>query len=309
MNLLADLLDEFLERQRHLGRSALQLRGLGYQVRAFLHWLREHRACSNSEELRSCDLEAWVHTQQQRLSIRGGPLHPASINKQIESVRGFLKWLVSAGRLSESVVDSLVDVAHPRLLPKSVLNHRQVRALLGRADTGSLEGARDQAMLEMLYSTGVRAAELLGLNMGDIDLGNATALVMGKGSKQRMVPVGRTAGRVLESYLKGVRPLLMRDAAEPAVWLNRTGRRVSYAMFRRRFMVQARQFEFPFAVTPHTFRRSCATELIRGGASLWHVKELLGHENLDTLQHYVRLTIADLKKTHARCHPRERDER
>jgi site-specific recombinase XerD len=309
MNALASLLDDFLEEQRRLGRSPAHLRSLGYQVRAFLHWLGEHRGCLTAEELRVGDLEAWVRDQRQRLSIRGGPLKPASINKQIESVRGFLGWLASAGRLGATMADSLAYVAQPHLLPQSVLAHRQMRALLGRTDTGSLEGARDRAMWEVLYSSGVRSAELLGLNLGDIDLPNATALVMGKGSKQRMVPFGRTASRVLESYLKGVRPLLVRDAAEMAVWLNQGGHRVSYAMFRRRLRAHAGRLELPFPVTPHTFRRSCATELVRGGANLWHVKELLGHENLDTLQHYVRLTIADLKKTHARCHPRERDQR
>jgi integrase len=234
-----------------------------------------------------------LHRKERRYELRGLEKTPRALKATVR--------LTFGGKMHLDTIDLYCARARRQFVG-------DVTRLLDEV-ASAIEADVGQAMLEMLYSTGVRAAELLGLNMGDIDLGNATALVMGKGSKQRVVPFGRTAGRVLESYLKGVRPLLMRDAAEPAVWLNRSGRRVSYAMFRRRFEVQARQFEFPFAVTPHTFRRSCATELIRGGASLWHVKELLGHENLDTLQHYVRLTIADLKKTHARCHPRERDER
>ena len=140
-------------------------------------------------------------------------------------------------------------------------------------------------MLEVLYSTGIRVGELLGLNVTDVDLDNATAVVLGKGNKQRVVPIGKTALRLLESYLKAVRPFLLSRADEPALFLNHAGQRMPY----------------------HTFRRSCTTELIRAGANLYHVKELLGHEDLETLKHYTKLTIEDLKATHARCHPREQE--
>ena len=104
--------------------------------------------------------------------------------------------------------------------------------------------------------------------------------------------------------MQGVRPGLLRQAGENAMFLDDRGQPMPYHTFRRRVQQHARGFKVP--VTPHTFRRSCTTELIRGGANLYHVKELLGHESLDTLKHYTRLTIVDLKKTHARCHPRER---
>ena len=153
----------------------------------------------------------------------------------------------------------------------------------------------------------MRAAELLALDVADVDLANATALVMGKGRKQRVVPLGKTALRLVTSYLRGVRPFLVRDAAERALWLTRDGKRLPYHTLLKRLHAHADRLALPVTVTPHTFRRSCTTELIRGGANLWHVKELLGHEHLDTLQHYAKLTIADLMKTHAKCHPRERE--
>lgn len=98
----------------------------------------------------------------------------------------------------------------------------------------------------------------------------------------------------------------LRDPAERAIWLGRDGHRLAYHVFRRQLVELVQDAGLPVVVTAHTFRRSCATELVRGGANLWHVKDLLGHENLETLKHYTRLTIVDLKKTHARCHPRER---
>jgi site-specific recombinase XerD len=161
-------------------------------------------------------------------------------------------------------------------------------------------------MLELLYSTGLRARELLGLDVADVDLRSATARVLGKGEKERVAPIGRTALRLLESYLKGVRPFLLRNPREPALFLNRRGRRLAYDDLLRLVHRHAARVGAAVTVTPHTFRRSCATEMIRGGANLYHVKDLLGHETLDTLRHYARLNVEDLRKTLARCHPRER---
>jgi len=161
-------------------------------------------------------------------------------------------------------------------------------------------------MLEMLYSTGVRVGELLGLDVRDVDLTNATAVVLGKGRKQRVVPIGKTALRLLESYLKAVRPFLLQQGGEQALFLNQDGKRMPYHTFRRILQRQATSAGLDITVTPHTYRRSCTTELIRSGANLYHVKELLGHQSLETLKHYTKLTIEDLKATHARCHPSER---
>jgi site-specific recombinase XerD len=163
-------------------------------------------------------------------------------------------------------------------------------------------------MLELLYTSGIRAAELLGLNVSDVDLRQGTALVMGKGRKQRVVPIGKTARRFLEGYLAAVRPHLARNPAERALFLDERGRRYPYHRLRRFMRVCADRARLEGQVTPHTFRRSCTTEMLRAGAGMYHLKELLGHESLDTLQHYARLTIVDLKKTHQMCHPRERDE-
>jgi site-specific recombinase XerD len=107
---------------------------------------------------------------------------------------------------------------------------------------------------------------------------------------------------------RAVRPFLVRDPNEPAFFLNHVGRRMPYHTFRRIVGHYVAKAGLPSHVSPHTFRRSCTTELIRGGANLYHVKELLGHESLDTLKHYTKLNIQDLKETHRKCHPRERGE-
>jgi integrase/recombinase XerD len=138
-----------------------------------------------------------------------------------------------------------------------------------------------------------------------VDLTHGLAKLMGKGKKERMVPIGRTAARFVETYILAIRPLLLCDPAEHALWLNSHGRRLTYHALlfglHRPLPDQPAQ-----RVTCYTFRRACATELIRSGASIWAVKELLGHEDLDKLKHYVQLNLDDLKKTHAQCHPRDR---
>lgn len=307
MKPLNDWLADYLAHAHALGKSPVHLRVARFQTLVFLRWLGDAHRVTTADRLRREHLDAWTKHLVARRTAKGLPLKPASVNKQIESARGLLRWLAVRGLVPAALVDALAYVQEPQLLPTGILPHVLIKKLVGKIDATHPEGIRDRAILELLYSSGVRAAELLGLDVADVDLDHATALVMGKGRKQRVVPVGKTALRLVTNYLRGVRPFFSKNAAERALWLTHDGRRVSYAMLVRRLHVHADRLALPVAVTPHTFRRSCTTELIRGGANLWHVKELLGHEDLDTLQHYARLTIDDLKKTHAKCHPRERE--
>jgi integrase/recombinase XerD len=308
MKALCDLLQEYIGEASSLNLSPHTLRTGRYHCHGFLIWLQRRHAVRSAEQLRRDVLQRWQKHLSAHRTAQGLPLKARSVNRQIESVRSFLSWLVRRGQVPALLLDGLTFVKEPHLLPTSVLNHGQVRQLLDGVSPSSPTGWRDRLVFELLYTTGVRASELLGLNVADVDLRNATALVLGKGNKQRMVPIGQTALRLLESYLRAVRPFLLRDQAEPALLLDQRGRRLRYHTLLRLVHHHTAQAGLPATVTPHTFRRSCATEMIRGGANLYHVKELLGHESLETLKHYTRLTIQDLKKTHRQCHPRERME-
>ena len=222
-------------------------------------------------------------------------------------MRSFVSYLSKHGYVQRSLLDVLEYVKEPKLLPSSVLTHVQVKRLLRMVATTSSEGYRNRALLELLYSTGTRIGEILTLDLSNIDLKNRTVIVMGKGNKQRVVPIGKTALRYMESYLVAVRPFLALDSDEQAVFLNPDGTRLQYHTVRTMIKKYAKQAKLEVEVTAHTFRRSCTTELLREGANMYHVKELLGHESLDTLNHYAKLTITDLKATHEKCHPRERD--
>jgi len=163
-------------------------------------------------------------------------------------------------------------------------------------------------MLELLYSSGLRAAELLGMDVDSVDLEHRVVTVVGKGRKGRVVPVGATALRFIESYLKAVRPPLATDPACQALFVDGTGKRLPYHTLRRIVLRAGADAGLVEPLTAHMFRRSCTSELVRGNANLYHVSRMLGHETLDTLRHYVRLNIADIQKTHRLTHPRERDE-
>jgi integrase/recombinase XerD len=262
-----------------------------------------------ADQVHKAQIDAWLKHVIGRRTRNGLPLKAQSLNLHIAAARTFLGYLAARGYVPTPLVGGLQGVKAPRLLPQGVLTHAQTRQLLTRVATGTPEGYRNRAMLEILYSSGLRAAELLGLNLRDVDAAHATAIVTGKGNKQRVVPIGKTALRCLESYVKAVRPFMVRDQAECALFLDRRGRRLPYHTLAQIVRAAAARAGLEgVRVTAHTFRRSCATELLRGEANMYHVKDLLGHETLNTLKHYAQLTIVDLKKTHAKCHPRERDE-
>jgi integrase/recombinase XerC len=303
---LRQWLDSHLEYGRALNQSRFTLRARRYHGYNFLDWLETHYSVQTPDRLKSEHLEAWAKFLAGLTTCHGLPLKPKTTNKLIQSVRTFLRYLSERQLVPTSLVSALIYVKEPKLLPTSVLTHAQVKAMLQAIPTTDVVGWRDRAMLELLYSAGLRARELLGLNVADVDFKSATAIVFGKGQKERIVPIGKTALRLVESYVKGVRPFLLKDPKESAMFLNRVGKRFPYEALLRRVHFYSKGIGVNLNVTPHTFRRSCATEMIRAGANLYHVKDLLGHETLDTLRHYAKLNVEDLRKTLARCHPRER---
>ena len=304
---MRDLMEQYLRHLESLRYSPQTLRKTRGVLRGFIEWLGRGPGVARVERLRAQHLKRWHTYVSSERTVQGRPLKAASVNRHLVAVRGWLESLARDGHVHPRLVENLPYVKEPHLLPGSVLSHAQMRKLLASISTDSPEGYRNRAMLEVLYSSGVRVGELLGLDTGDVDLRGGTMRVTGKGGKERVVPIGRTARKALKSYVTAVRPFMTASAGEKALFVSRDGRRLGYLVFWRFVHAAATRTGIDVNVTPHTFRRSCATELIRGGANMYHVKELLGHEKLDTLKHYARLTITDLRKTHAKCHPRERD--
>jgi len=306
---LRDLLEAFLIHGRTRNFRPRTIESYRIECRRFLDWIETRHGVATADRLRRSQLDAWLRHLANHRTPRGLPLTIKTVRMRIAVLRTFLKYLAARGYILARLPDALVAPREPQTLPMSVLTHAQVKKLLVSVRTNTPLGVRDRAILELLYTSGIRSCEILSLNLTDINLPAGTAKVEGKGGKERIVPIGRSASRWIESYIQGVRPFItIDDPDEQALFISYQGTRFKYSGLLRMVHIHADKLGFDVNVSPHTFRRSCTTELIRGGANMYHVKELLGHESLEMLKPYTRLTIQDLKKTHERTHPRERDD-
>lgn len=303
---LKEHLQDYLDRLESLNYSPKTLKCIRTTVTESLVWAEDVHGAAIPEDLNRECLEHWQKHVFAHRTQEGLPLKASSINKKVSNLQGFLSYMEERGIVMKGLSKMIVRVKEPQMLPTSVLSDKQMKQLLESIDTTSSTGYRDRAILELMYTAGVRADEVLGIDVMNLKLDARTVMVTGKGRKQRVVPIGQTAMRYVESYLKAVRPFLLKDASETALFLEKSGKRYQYHNLRRMIKRYANKMKFDVRVSPHTFRRSTCTELIKGGAKLYHVKSLMGHESLSSLKHYTKLTIVDLKKTHKRCHPRER---
>lgn len=232
-------------------------------------------------------------------------------NRSLWIVCNYCAFLHERGKLLVNPAADFPRLRKPQRLPKGVLTHAQVLRLLAQPDVSTLLGYRDRALLETLYSCGLRGLELCKLTIYDLDLSARTLLVRcGKWNKDRLVPIGAVAANYVREYLAEIRPrLLARSRGKSAVdrlFLNQQGRALDTNALRRLVRRHARAADLPVTTTPHSLRHACATEMLRGGASVRHVQELLGHSTLITTQVYTRVVPVDVQRVHHETAPSER---
>jgi integrase/recombinase XerD len=245
----------------------------------------------------------------ERVNGRGRRDGVPTINLHLEGVKGLLAWLVRRGEASQGLVLVLKPLRKPRRLPKEALSHLEVMKILERIPGDRPVHVRDRAALELLYSTGIRRQELVDLGLEAADIAGGTLRVEeGKGGKGRLVPLGKAAGEWVGRYVSTARPALVGRREDPGVlFVSKAGRPLNGNAVREMTRRWAQAAGISKEVSPHTFRRSCATGMIRNRANPAHVKDLLGHSDFASLDAYVRLEIADLQEAHRRFHPRERE--
>jgi len=226
-----------------------------------------------------------------------------TIARRLAAVRGLYRYLVRRGMLSASPAAILSTPKVPKRLP-AVAAESLIDSLLALPDRSSASGLRDAAILELLYASGIRVSELTGLSLGDIDLASATVRVMGKGARERIVPIHALAVDRVREYLRSGRPVLDKGAADGALFLNRLGTRLSSGGVRRMLDRYLGELEHAVQMTPHDLRHSFATHLLEGGADLRTVQELLGHVALSTTQIYTHVSTRHLREVHKGAHPR-----
>jgi len=233
------------------------------------------------------------------------PLAASSMARMLSTVRGFHRFLVDESLVT---VDAAADTKPPKLamrLPKAI-SIEQMASILDAAGGDDLQSLRDRALLELLYATGARVSEAVALNVDDLVDGDIVRL-FGKGSKQRIVPVGSFARAAIDAYLVRARPTFsVRGTATPALFLGARGQRVSRQNAWLIIKAAAEKAKLGVEISPHTFRHSFATHLLAGGADVRVVQELLGHSSVATTQIYTMVTADTLRDMYTTAHPRAR---
>lgn len=274
----------------------------GIDVRQFADWASAHGL--EPASMTSRDVRRYLGV----LSERGQSA--TTVARKLAAVRALLRVLVTGGVREDNPAELLHSPKRPRRLPR-VLKPDEVAALLDRIPAGGPLELRDRALFELAYGSGLRAQELVSLELASLDFDSETVRVLGKGQKTRLVPVGEHARRALEQYLARGRPSLAAAApgdADRILFLSKSGRGLSTSDVRRRLRTWARLVaaHTPSVIDahPHALRHSFATHLLEGGADLRAIQELLGHSSISTTQVYTRVESGRLRTAYARAHPR-----
>ena len=239
-------------------------------------------------------------------ALREKGLSPKSIARHLVTLRRLLRFLQSENLLKENPMPTLLPAPGQRKLPQT-LSASDIQSLLNQPDAIEPLGARDQAMFELLYATGLRVSELVLLQMQQVNFQGNYVIVKGKGSKVRAVPFGNYAREKLNAFMTDGRRRLLKGKLSPFVFINRSGKPLSRQGFWKLIRRYALTAGIDKRVTPHTLRHSFATHLLEGGADLRSVQTMLGHADISTTQIYTHVDGARLKKVHRQFHPRERD--
>lgn len=266
-----------------------------HHVRRFAEFLRlsakEHPAEATGQ-----DVEAFLR------SLQEAGLGTATQAQYGAALRALYRFLALVGSVQADPTENLPLPRHRRTLPQ-VLSVAEVERLLQQPDVGTPTGLRDRAILEVLYSCGLRVSELCALRLGDLLVEQELVRVVGKGAKERLVPIGKPALRWVEQYCRQARPLLMRRPTD-ILFLSLRGTRLSRMAVWKIVSHAARQAGIERTVHPHVLRHSFATHLLEGGADLRAVQEMLGHAHITTTQIYVHLDRLYLQEVHRSFHPR-----
>lgn len=230
----------------------------------------------------------------------------ATLARKISAIRAFFNYLQRHIKVIDQNPAALITGARiPRRLPK-IVRFDELNLLLRAPDSATPGGRRDRAIMEVLYGAGIRVAELVSIDLTDINWRDGELKVFGKGAKERLVPINDEAAAVLKDYLQNGRPDLLRGAGAEAtaVFLNRFGARISTGGVRRLVKKYVKGLAAAKGITPHTFRHTFATHLLEGGAGLRAVQELLGHVDLSSTQIYTHLGKSKLRQVYLQAHPR-----
>lgn len=283
----------------------VQRRFSGETIRAYENDLGQFLASLTGGSGEPCTLE-----EIDALAVRGfiaglgrSGLEKSSIARKLSAVRSFLAWAVRQGSIDSNPAKEISAPKVPKRLPRD-LTVDEVFALLEGIAESDLASVRDLAILELMYATGLRVSELVGLDQADVDIRGGMVRVIGKGQKERMVPFGAKAAGALDAWMKKSRPLRAKSHSPEAIFLNLRGGRLTDRSVRRILNRRLREAAVQAKVSPHALRHSFATHLLGAGADLRAIQELLGHASLSTTQRYTHVSADRLMEVYDQAHPR-----
>ncbi|HZW24411.1 MAG TPA: site-specific tyrosine recombinase XerD [Gallionella sp.] len=294
----ADLLDEFCDNlwlEDGLSRNTLD--SYRRDLRKFAAWLEKDRGASMLQATHA-DLQGYLGHMVAELKAK-----PASTGRTISSLKRLFRYLLRQGKIGTDPTLQIDSPKLPRNLPKS-LTEQDVELLLAAPDVQAPLGLRDRTMFEVLYATGLRVSELVTLRITQVSMDMGVVRVMGKGSKERLVPLGEEALDWLRRYLAEGRPLLLAGKVADALFVTARGEGMTRQMFWYLIKKHAKTAGLHKPMSPHTLRHAFATHLLNHGADLRVVQLLLGHSDISTTQIYTHVARERLKKLHAVHHPR-----
>jgi site-specific recombinase XerD len=283
------------------GMAESTRRAYGVDLGEFAAWAEAQGLSAGAVEYRALRRYA-AHLGGAR-GERGRALSKPTVARKLAAIRTFYRYMVERGELRQNPADLVSSPRRGRKLPRS-LSRGDVTTLLERIPGGTALQLRDRALFELAYSCGLRSEEIVNIDVDAVDFDSEELRVLGKGSKTRVVPIGEPAQAALQRYLEGGRPVLAGGEPERALFLSKSGRRLSPSDIRRRLETWLRHAGLANGVSPHALRHSFATHLLEGGADLRAIQELLGHASVSTTQVYTWVESGRLRRQYAQAHPR-----
>lgn len=307
-NIINELLEKYLKnlKVRRFAKRTIKTH-LAFLHDFFTYLKKEHDITGVDQVTKEAIYQYQIY-QYERLNSKGRPNAVGTQNNALKPVKTFFKFLREYDYIVSDPAASIQYAKEPKRLPCSILTRSEVRKILHAPDLKNTIGYRDRTILEVLYSSGIRSSELNNLKLADADCHDGYLRIdQGKGKKDRIVPIGKIACRYLENYIKSVRSELVRDPYNNYLFLSFTGNKFSRMVPWYIVDKYVREAKIKKRVSPHTFRHTCATAMLRNKADIRSIQELLGHSSVNSTQIYTRVSIADLKEVHKQCHPREKD--
>jgi integrase/recombinase XerD len=295
---------DYLNHLKILGRSAHTIRCTKYDLRRLAAFLKTEQV-QHIEELTADVLTDYQQELCFCLTAKGKPLSIRTQAQRLGVIKGFTRYLVQQDYMLHDPGQAIVLPKKPKRLPKVILSKSEIKKLLAAPDMQTNRGYRNRIILELLYDTAIRRAEVAAIALADLDLGAGCILINGKGDKQRVVPVSQQVCERVQNYLLMVRPKFVSSDDPGYLILNRWGQKMdpnSIGAVVKRCVGLA---NINKNITTHTLRHTCATHMLKNGAPVRHLQQMLGHESLESTQIYTHVTINDLKNIHAKFHPGE----